>query len=478
MSKPISEVNRVPAVHQAAIPTCTIAYVVKGYPRLSELFIASEIWRLEQLGISLRLYVLKTSDEDLTHRVVDDTKVRPKYLPEPTSLSSDSLIRWLMTNVGMFVPALARVVRRRPIGMAKAMVLAGSQAIRAREGWVPRKVYVKEFLQAVAVADELLREPAVGLLHGHFAHGATTVTWLASNITGIPFSFTGHAKDIYQTTLNPAGLLARKMREAEFVVTCTGANREHLAHIEPKASVHLMYHGLNADFSRLLAGSGANAVNAVNAANASESSPANCVDRCTHGVNRRLPQRPRVVSVGRMVPKKGFDVLLQATSILVERGVEFNVVIAGESGNQEDDLRELVRALHLSDVVSFEGIQTQEELFELYCTSTVFTLACRVVDDGDRDGIPNVMMEAMSTGLPVVSTNVSGIPELVQDGLNGILVESESPEALADALLRIIKDPSLAQRLGETGRSTILNRFDGEDLARQLAALFAKATHA
>jgi glycosyltransferase involved in cell wall biosynthesis len=216
----------------------------------------------------------------------------------------------------------------------------------------------------------------------------------------------------------------------------------------------------------------------VNAANASESSPANCVDRCTHGVNRRLPQRPRVVSVGRMVPKKGFDVLLQATSILVERGVEFNVVIAGESGNQEDDLRELVRALHLSDVVSFEGIQTQEELFELYCTSTVFTLACRVVDDGDRDGIPNVMMEAMSTGLPVVSTNVSGIPELVQDGLNGILVESESPEALADALLRIIKDPSLAQRLGETGRSTILNRFDGEDLARQLAALFAKATHA
>ncbi len=430
-------------------PTRTIAYVLKGYPRLSELFIASEIWRLEQLGVPLKLYVLKAADEPTTHQVVRDTKAKPHYLPETTSISSDSMVRWLAANVRAFVPSIRRVIRQHPKGFFRALGLAGAQAIRARDGWRPRKIYVKEFLHAVSLADELSRESNVGLLHGHFAHGATTVTWMASNITGIPFSFTGHAKDIYQATLNPAGLLARKMREAEFVATCTGANHQHLRGVEPNASVHLMYHGLNADFSRLLA----------------------------DGVNRRSPERPRVVSVGRMVPKKGFDVLLHATSILVERGVELDLVIAGENGSHEKDLRQLVNELNLSNVVSFAGTQTQAELFELYSTSTVFSLACRVVDDGDRDGIPNVMMEAMSTGLPVVSTNVSGIPELVEDGVNGILVEPESPDALADALLRVIKDPLLADRLGSQGESTIRDRFDGDAMARQLAALFAKAMH-
>jgi glycosyltransferase involved in cell wall biosynthesis len=430
-----------------ATPTRSIAYVLKGYPRLSELFIASEIWRLEQLGVPLELYVVKAADEPTTHQVVRDTNAKPHYLPEATSISSDSLLRWLIANLWVFLPSIRHVVRQHPKGFFRALGLASAQAIRARDGWRPRKIYVKEFLQAVALADELARNSNVGLLHGHFAHGATTVTWLASNITGIPFSFTGHAKDIYQATLNPAGLLERKMREAEFVATCTGANLEHLRGVEPNASVHLMYHGLNADFSRLLA----------------------------DGVNRRSPERPRVVSVGRMVPKKGFDVLLRATSILAERGVELDLVVAGEGGSHEPELRRLVKELNLTNVVSFVGTQTQAELFELYSTSTVFSLACRVVDDGDRDGIPNVMMEAMSTGLPVVSTNVSGIPELVEDGVSGILVEPESPDALADALLRVIKDPSLADRLGHQGEATIRARFDGGEMARKMASLFAKA---
>jgi glycosyltransferase involved in cell wall biosynthesis len=437
-------------MHNAVIPTQTIAYVLKGYPRLSELFIASEIWRLEQLGVTLKLYVLKPADEESSHQVVRDTKTQPKYLPETTSLTGSSLFRWLVINMGLFVAPMGRVARQHPIGLLRTIGLAGAQAIRARDGWRPRKIYVKELLHAVSLADELSREVNVGILHGHFAHGATTVTWFASNITGIPFSFTGHAKDIYQASLNPAGLLARKMREAEFVVTCTGANEDHLCHVEPSASVHLMYHGLNADFSRLLA----------------------------DGVNRRTPTRPRVVSVGRMVPKKGFDVLINAISILVESGVELELVIAGESGSQEGELRKLVDSLNLADVVSFIGIQTQDELFELYSTSTVFSLACRVVDDGDRDGIPNVMMEAMSTGLPVVSTNVSGIPELITNGVNGILVEPETPHSLADALLRVIKDPTLAERFGIEGESTILSRFDGDAMVRKLSALFAEATGA
>jgi glycosyltransferase involved in cell wall biosynthesis len=424
-----------------------VAYVVKGYPRLSELFIASEIWRLEQLGLTLKLYVLKAADEEALHRVVGETNATPHYLPEGTSLSATTAPRWLLRNGPRFAAPWARVAARHPLGLGRAAMMAAAQSVRARTGWHPKKLYLKELLQAVALADELSRTPSVALLHGHFAHGATTVTWLASAITGIPFSFTGHAKDIYQGTLNPAGLLARKMRAAKFVATCTSANHEHLRSIEPQASIELVYHGLNADFSRLLANAAA----------------------------PTRPTRPRIVSVGRLVPKKGFDVLIRAVALLAERGVDVEVVIAGEDGSHGPGLRNLVEDHALRSSVSFVGVLSQQELLDLYLGSTLFVLACRVVDDGDRDGIPNVMMEAMATGLPVVSTAISGIPELVVDGVNGLLTEPESPDALADAMLRVLTDPALATRLGDTGRATIAEGFDGERLAHRMNELFADA---
>ena len=137
--------------------------------------------------------------------------------------------------------------------MARAAAAAFAQAVRARRkfwSW-PRKVYLKEFLQAAAIADKLSHAPDVRHLHAHFCHGAATVTWLVSMMTGLPFSFTAHAKDIYCESLNPAGLFARKMNAARFVVTCTDANREHLQGLS-RTTVHCIYHGLNADFTRLL----------------------------------------------------------------------------------------------------------------------------------------------------------------------------------------------------------------------------------
>ena len=428
----------------AAVPG-QVAYVLKGYPRLSEVFITSEIYRLERLGVPLRLFVLKAADEDVQHDVVRRVRVRPDYLKQTTSLSGARVPSWLRANLGAFRPALLRTARRHPAGTVRAAGQAFAQAIRARRGFLaaPRKIYLKEFLLAVDLADRLADSGNVLRLHAHFAHGTTTVTWLASTITGIPFSFTGHAKDIYTDELNPAGLLRRKMDAASFVVTCTEANRTHLASLGSRTPVHVVYHGLNADFEPLVAA----------------------------GVRRVEPPRIRLLAVGRLVRKKGLDTFVDACAVLSSRGVDFEAVIAGEPGDHEEEVRARVTAAGLEERVSFLGPLTQPGLFAEYQRASVFALPCRVLEDGDRDGIPNVLMEAMACGLPVVTTGVSGITELVRNGENGLIVEPDRPVELADALHRLIKDPELAFRLAERGRITISERFDAATTAAQMASL-------
>lgn len=422
-----------------------VAYVLKGYPRLSEVFITSEIYRLERLGVPLRLYVLRAADEDVAHDVVRRLRVRPDYLHQTTSLSAIGLFSWLGANLGVFRPALLRTARRHPVGMGRAAGQALAQAVRARRGFLatPRKIYLKEFLLAVDLADRLDDAGNVQRLHAHFAHGTTTVTWLTSTITGLPFSFTGHAKDIYTEGLNPAGLLRRKMDAASFVVTCTEANRTHLTSLGSPTPVHVVYHGLNADFEPLVAA----------------------------GVRRVEPPRVRLLAVGRLVRKKGLDTFVDACAVLRGRGVDFEAVIAGESGDHEQQVRARVAATGLEDRVSLVGPLTQPDLFAQYQQASVFALPCRVLEDGDRDGIPNVLMEAMACGVPVVTTGVSGITELVRDGVNGLIVEPDRPIDLADSLHRLIKDPELARHLAERGRSTVSERFDAATAAVRMASL-------
>jgi glycosyltransferase involved in cell wall biosynthesis len=310
-------------------------------------------------------------------------------------------------------------------------------------------LYLKEFLQAVWIARLILDAGDVRHIHAHVCHGATTVAWFVSIITGLPFSFTAHAKDIYCDSLNPAGLLRRKMRAARFVVTCTDANREYLLKIEPAANVRCIYHGLNAEFTGLLTDS------------AHSPQP-----------NHKL----RALGVGRLVPKKGFDVLVEACAILKRRGFDFETVIVGEHGEQELDLRKLIKALGLKDNVRFTGPLEQSRLYVEYQNADIFCLPCRVLENGDRDGLPNVLMEAMACGLPVITTPVSGIPEIIEDGRNGTLVPPNDAHALADAIQRISSDRMLARNLGRAGRMTVLERFDGDRTALELAALFAGTT--
>jgi glycosyltransferase involved in cell wall biosynthesis len=423
-----------------------------GYPRISETFIASEVLRVERAGVPLRLFVIKPVEErerSLRHPVVDAICARPEYLPDTSSLTLP-LHMWRARHLRPFMPALRRTARERPRGLVRAAAIALGLAMRNRRSlWSgPRKVNVKELLQAVALADRLLDAPEVRHLHAHFAHGTTTVTWLAAEIAGLPFSFTGHARDIYAQELNPGGLLRRKLRAARFAVTCTEANRRHLLAIAPEAAVHLVYHGLGADFPR-----------------PTEDEPA--VDPLGNG-------RLRVLGVGRLVEKKGFDVLVEACALLAAREVPFEALIVGQDDKHGGEVRRRIAALDLEERVRLPGPMGQEELSREYGRASVFCLPCRVLP-GDRDGLPNVLVEAMASGVPVVTTGVSGIPELVSHEANGLIVDPNDPEGLADSLVRLHEDRELAVRLARAGRATVIERFDGDALAGRLADLFREA---
>jgi glycosyltransferase involved in cell wall biosynthesis len=432
-------------------PERAVGYVLMGFPRVSETFIASELHRVEQAGIRVRLFVIKPVEErerGLRHPVVDAIQAEPDYLPDSSSLTAP-LHRWRPAHLRPFLPAVRRVARARPRGLAAAVRTALGQAIRDRRTPLagPRKIYVKELLQAVALADRLLAAPEVRHLHAHFAHGTTTVTWLAAGIAGLHFSFTGHARDIYAPQLNPHGWLRRKLLAARFVVTCTAANVRHLEAIAPEARIHLVYHGLSADFARLL--------------------------------TDHVPPAPtngtlHVLGVGRLVAKKGFDVLVDACAILERRGVPFEALIVGQDDKHGEAVRRRIAELGLVDKVRLPGAMGPQELLAQYRRADALCMPCRLLPD-DRDGIPNVLVEAMAAGTPVVATGVSGIPELVQDGVNGLLVRPEDPEALADALLRVHRDSELAECLRSAARETVSRRFDGDRLARRLAALFEEA---
>lgn len=426
-------------------PALEVAYILNGFPRLSETFIANEVYLLERMGLELRLYSVKQEGEPQAHGVVSRIRAPLSYLPAATSLSGSWLPAWLARNIPTFASRHFALVKRAPLRYVRTLLSALAMCWRYRAGGFKlRKVYVKEFLQAGHIAADILARGTVRHLHGHFCHGVANIAWFASRLTGIPFSFTAHAKDIYQAELNPGDLLERKLAAARFVATCTEANAQVLkARCRDANVVHTIYHGLDTDYF----------------------SPAAC----------GLEPLPLVLSVGRFVEKKGFDYLVQACARLRDRGLAFKCIILGEKGSAHASLSGLIAECGLGDTVELHPPVTQEALREVYRRARVFALPCQVMDDGDRDGIPNVLAEAMAMGVPVVSTRISGIPELVDDGVHGLLVPSRDADGLADALERVLTDAGLRARLSDAGRRRICERFDSRRTTVALRDLFVRA---
>jgi glycosyltransferase involved in cell wall biosynthesis len=230
-------------------------------------------------------------------------------------------------------------------------------------------------------------------------------------------------------------------------VTCTAANYRHLTQVCPEYQhLHVVYHGLDTEYFAPLA-------------------PA-----ATEGL-------PLLLSVGRFVEKKGFDFLLEACGKLKAAGVRFRCLLVGPQGNYSERILRMIDSLHLADVVTTQNAVTQEDLRSIYQRATLFVLPCLLLDNGDRDGIPNVLAEAMAMGIPVVSTAISGIPELIDDGVDGLLVPARNSEALASATRRLLDSPELRHRLSAAGRRKVCQHFDSRQTTSRLKELFVAAIH-
>jgi len=385
----------------------TILITLKGYPRLSETFIAQEIRALEQRGLALRLASLRRPTDKTVHPVHREIQAPVSYLPE-----------YLYREPLRVLRAWWRL-RRRP---------RYSEAWRAwlkdlRRDFTPNRG--RRFGQALVLAAELPDD--VGHLHAHFLHTPASVTRYAALLTGLTWSCSAHAKDIWTT---PDWEKREKLADAKWAVTCTAVGRDHLQGLSPAGKpVTLIYHGL--DLRRFARS------------------------------ERPAPAAPVIIlSVGRAVPKKGYGDLLQALAALPsDLGWRF-VHVGG--GPLLRELKDLGERLGLRDRIEWRGAQPQEQVLALYRQADLFVLASRIADDGDRDGLPNVLMEAQSQAVAVLATRTSGIPELIDDGATGMLVEAGDSLALARGLETLIREPALRQRLGEAGRCRIEAQFDME----------------
>ncbi len=419
----------------------SIGYFIKGFPRLSESFISNEVLKLERLGKLVTVFA-GTRGDDLASSVLTDLNAPLAYLPVAGSVSKNSLLGWLQIAVPAYLPVHWRFFRRRPRAWLAGLNAAFrfSRQYRHDEGRRCKRSYFKQFAQAGAVAEAIDRA-GITHLHGHFCHSATTISWLAADMAGVPFSFTAHAKDIYEARHNPGDMLSHKVAAAQFVTTCTAANHTHMAEqLAHPNNLHTVYHGLDIGYFSPMA--------------------------------RSHKGRVRILAVGRHVDKKGFDLLLRALSRLQFDGLDFRCRLIGETGPATKQLYALREELGLDEQVSIEPPEPRATLRQSYYNSDIFVLPCRIDDSGDRDGIPNVLAEAMATGLAVLSTNISGIPEIVTDGENGLMVDPDDVDALTATLTTLCKDELLRKRLGKNAAKRIAEVFDAERTIQDLKTLF------
>lgn len=401
-----------PGTTPFAITGGPVAYIMKRYPRLTETFIINEIRAMERLGADLRIFSLLQPEPPPHHPMVAEITAPLFFLPA----------RW-GAKLRRIAHSHLTALKTAPLRYAGASARALQWSVTAKS---PVAVW-KHFARAGFVAAECKRQN-IAHIHAHFANTPSSVAHFASLMTGIPFSFTAHAKDLY---LTPKPVIARRTRAARFVATCTGYNARYLESLQdgPASKINLIYHGIDLDmFNR-------------------------------RTVAAAPGELPLILSVGRLVPKKGLDDLIAACARLHAEGLKFRCRIIGE-GPLRPALEAQIEAAGLRGIVALEGAMTHAKLIALYATADLFALAPRIEEDGDRDGIPNVIAEAMAIGLPVVSTQVSGIPELVRDGETGLLVPPRDPPALARAMREMLENRPLAQERAAAARRLLERDFD------------------
>ncbi|MEM7745797.1 MAG: glycosyltransferase family 4 protein [Pseudomonadota bacterium] len=383
-----------------------LAVVLKGYPRLSETFIAQELLALQERGHRFAIWSLRHPyDGGRTHPIHDRITAPCHYLPEYLHRHPLRLLRaW-------------RIARRLP-GYGAAWSAWRRDLARDRT-----RNRVRRWGQALVLAAELPAETR--LLYAHFLHTPASVTRYAAIMRGLAWGVSAHAKDIWTI---PDWEKTEKLAEARFAVTCTGTGAAELRRLAPDPDrVGLVYHGL--DLSRFPA-----------------------------PVTRpSKTDKIRILSVGRLVEKKGYDDLIRGLAEITDMlDWEFHHIGGGELGNS---LKHLAYENGIEALVTFHGKQNQTQVVQAMRDADIFVLPSKIASDGDRDGLPNVLMEAASQKLPILSTNVSAIPEFIASGVHGHLIPSSAPEELARAIEEMAADPDGRARMAEAAYQRLIADF-------------------
>ncbi len=385
-----------------------VAIVLKGYPRLSETFIAQELLGLQERGLAFDIWSLRHPTDKAVHPVNEAIAAPVFYLPE-----------YVRDEPGRVLRALWHMAGRRAFWRAARVWLR--DLVRARDA-----NRIRRFAQAAVLAREASDETA--FLYAHFLHTPSSVARYAAIMRGMRWGFSAHAKDIWTTA---DWEKREKIADAAFGVTCTRYGAEHLADLGPPGRVALVYHGL--DLSRL----------------------------------PPPPERTReragpliLLSVGRLVEKKGYDLLLDALAGLPE-ALDWRLVHIG-GGELAGTLADRAQKLSIAGRIEWRGAQARDDVFAAMRGADLFVLPSRIAASGDRDGLPNVLMEAASQRLPILSTAVAAIPEFVEDGISGTLVPPDDAAALRDGIEAMAADPARAALFAERLRARLVADFGAQ----------------
>lgn len=434
-----------------------VGYILRSYPRLSQTFILHEMLALEQLGVALEVFAITNPHEPVTQAQVAELRAPVRYLEDvvrrPRAALTREHLRAALATPRRYAAAAQYVARNKAI----------DAAYTASSRW-------ECFHQAVYLAGQLRRpENTIEHLHAHFAHDPALIAQLTHMLTGISYSFTAHARDLFQI---PRAALVDRIASASAVLTCCGANLDYFDEVVPPAlrpKVRLIHHGVNLDGFQ----PGSKTTKEHEEIRTGEvletirETSYNFVDQSN---------LPLILSVGRLVQKKGFADLLRACAQLKQSGRRFHCAIYGD-GPLRGELEALIEQLDLSGAVELPGERPQQELVAIFQSADIFALTPFVTEDGDRDGIPNVLVEAMACGLPAVSTNISGIPELIRHDHNGLLAAPRDIADLAAQLGRLLDDQGKRRALGAAARQTVVEQFDLRGAARQIAGMFEQAVN-
>ncbi|MCB0998788.1 MAG: glycosyltransferase [Acidimicrobiales bacterium] len=380
-----------------------VGYVLKQYPRLSETFVLNEILGLEAHGTDISVFSLRHATEGRFHPAIASVRGRVHYLADADKAAALAAIR-----------ALPRLRHDR------------LDAVLDVVDHLPAERQARTVLHAIEIAD-LVRRQGVDHLHAHFLTVAAQTAHLVHLLTDVPYTVTAHAKDIYRHAVDWA-LASRIAAAAEVVVTVCDANLAYLAD---------RLDGSGARLTRVYNGLGPQA-------------PAAPLDQ------RR---RHQILGVGRLVPKKGFDLLIAAVARLADDFPDVEGVLIGD-GEDRAELVALADRLGVADRVQLLGAQPQDRVHEWMRRAHVMAAPCRVGDDGNQDALPTVLIEALGAGLPVATTPIAGIPEIVEHGRHGTLVAEDDLDALVAALAALMRDDDRWQAMSTAGPQRLAERFD------------------